>query len=532
MLKVVGQDIISGAMGFVGTEPGWLYQMGSLNGVAKASGNLLTLKQCKNKPLKGLTIYGKSEQLTFTGANLFNVSSKQSGFVSGIEIGDKVEVSQNASYPKAVYFDEITVDPTKKYSFCFWNGSTMLSNDNVRIRIYNDNNVVTEIPAKNNIVNKKFADGTTKVRVLILDEFPNLIGMFCEGSTLKAYEPYTGGQPSPSPDYPQEIKSVVNPTMKVYGKNLWNNFKTLSLGNVKQENGTYIATTGAMQVDITLDSVGARPLLLKANNAYTFSLKTTVSISRPRFICLKYTNGEIDNFIFVNQNFVNFVPKRDVEKVGFILYDSVAGDKAYDAQLEMGSEATPYEPYHEQNVILPYTLNAIPVSSGGNVTIDGQQYIADYVDVKRGKLVQKIKSVKLNELSFRYEQTPNNKSNTFIHELDSLQAGIDNGYTLCQYAVFDSVDYDIEMSEDCRCYVWRTSLTIQFKSGVDIDSVDKFTKWLESHSDASISYILVTPQEIPLTPDEIAVYKTLHTYTGITNISNDAEAWMQVVYDT
>ena len=27
------------------------------------------------------------------------------------------------------------------------------------------------------------------------------------------FEPYTGGQPSPSPDYPQEIKSVVNPTV-------------------------------------------------------------------------------------------------------------------------------------------------------------------------------------------------------------------------------------------------------------------------------------------------------------------------------
>lgn len=35
-------------------------------------------------------------------------------------------------------------------------------------------------------------------------------------------------------------------------------------------------------------------------------------------------------------------------------------------------------------------LNAIPVSSGGNVTIDGQQYIADYVDVERGKLVKRV----------------------------------------------------------------------------------------------------------------------------------------------
>ena len=202
--------------------------------------------------------------------------------------------------------------------------------------------------------------------------------------TDESYEPYTGGIPSPSPDYPQEIKSVVNPIMKVCGKNLWDNFKTLSLGNVEQKNGTYISTADTMQVDITSSSIGARPLLLKANNAYTFSLKTTVSISSPKFVCLRYTNGESNNIIFTNKNFVNFVPERDVEKIGFVLYESVAGDKAYDVQLEMGSEATSYEPYTEQSVQLPYTFNAIPVASGGNVTIDGQQYIADRVVEKDG----------------------------------------------------------------------------------------------------------------------------------------------------
>lgn len=203
-------------------------------------------------------------------------------------------------------------------------------------------------------------------------------------STNESYEPYTGGKPSPNPDYPQEIKRVVNPIMKVCGKNLWDNFKTLSLGNVEQKNGTYISTADTMQVDITSSSIGARPLLLKANNAYTFSLKTTVSISSPKFVCLRYTNGESNNIIFTNKNFVNFVPERDVEKIGFVLYESVAGDKAYDVQLEMGSEATSYEPYTEQSVQLPYTLNAIPVASGGNVTIGGQQYIADRVAEKDG----------------------------------------------------------------------------------------------------------------------------------------------------
>ena len=87
------------------------------------------------------------------------------------------------------------------------------------------------------------------------------------------YEPYTGGQPSPSPDYPQEIKSVVNPTVKV-----------------TNEDGLKVQS-------VTLNNI---------------------------------------------------------------------------------------------------TLNAIPVSSGGNVTIDGQQYIADYVDVERGKLVKMVDSSKLD----------------------------------------------------------------------------------------------------------------------------------------
>lgn len=40
---------------------------------------------------------------------------------------------------------------------------------------------------------------------------------------------------TPSPENPVEIKSVVNPTVKVCGKNLWDNFKTLLSGNVEQK---------------------------------------------------------------------------------------------------------------------------------------------------------------------------------------------------------------------------------------------------------------------------------------------------------
>lgn len=67
-----------------------------------------------------------------------------------------------------------------------------------------------------------------------------------------------------------------------------------------------------------------------------------------------------------------------------------------DASLYPDATYDDFEPYHKQTVTLPYSLNAIPVNSGGNVTINGQQYVADYVDVERGKLVKMVDSSKLD----------------------------------------------------------------------------------------------------------------------------------------
>ena len=75
---------------------------------------------------------------------------------------------------------------------------------------------------------------------------------------------------------------------------------------------------------------------------------------------------------------------------------SVAQTNKDIAQIEVG-DATLYAPYQAQTATLPYTLNAIPVSDGGNVTIDGQQYVADYVDVERGVLVRMVDSSKLDD---------------------------------------------------------------------------------------------------------------------------------------
>ena len=284
---------------------------------------------------------------------------------------------------------------------------------------------------------------------------------------------------------------------------------------------------------------------MKANNAYTFQLKTTISISNPKFVCLRYTNGEINNIIFQNKNFVNFVPKRDVEKVGFILYGSVAGDKAYDVQLEIGKEATSYEPYREQLLTLPTPngLPGIPVTSGGNYTDqNGQQWVCDEVDLERGVRVQRIASfvidaknangisvmnpyTNVNVVASARLKTPQNTSSkhqsdrcVFCEALPWIRDTWSSTVNAVNFVEDNSVDFTIEnsylgLSEASTNDERKTALVKYF--------TDK---------PCQVVYRIATPIETPLTPAEISAYKALIAYAPDTVVQASDGAGVKLDY--
>lgn len=170
--------------------------------------------------------------------------------------------------------------------------------------------------------------------------------------TDESYEPYTGGIPSPSPDYPQEIKRVVNPVVKVCGKNLL------------QPNLRY---NDRVKINI---KKGVKLTLICKNGV----------VSKGENLKFEKANGGISWFGFDKGSVKQQITLRD-DAVAFYYLFSSEPSESY--ALYIGDENT-YEPYKEQSVQLPYTFNAIPVASGGNVTIDGQQYIADRVVEKDG----------------------------------------------------------------------------------------------------------------------------------------------------
>ena len=203
----------------------------------------------------------------------------------------------------------------------------------------------------------------------------------------------------PTPENPVEIKSVVNPTVKVCGENLYPGSDLIGLTK------TY-----------TTDFI---PVILHKGKIY-FSFDTSSDTSDGRYhINAKYfdINKELmggngnESIAGNNISHVSFefdgtkaginhetIDLKNVSyvKIMFGIYATTATKITY-KNIMISATDSDFEPYKPiQTVTLPYTLNAIPVESGGNVTIDGYQYIADYVDVERGKLIRMVDSSKLD----------------------------------------------------------------------------------------------------------------------------------------
>lgn len=211
---------------------------------------------------------------------------------------------------------------------------------------------------------------------------------------------------TPTPENPVEIKSVVNPTMKVCGKNLLN---------------ATLQTTTVNGVTCTANGDGTYTLNGTATTITTFDIAQDVSCSSFRLVgcpvggahdasyelqartnnlIYGYDTGDGKN-IKADENF--FIRIRI--NTGINCNNLLFKPMIVDASLYPDATYDDFEPYKEQTVTLPYTLNAIPVSSGGNVTIDGQQYVADYVDVERGELIRMVDSSKLDNTQSIVDKT-------------------------------------------------------------------------------------------------------------------------------
>ena len=198
--------------------------------VLTASGESIVVNNSSNDQLRGLRIFGKTEQLTTTGKNLFNINAdvapEGASYVRDDSSITVIADSDLSNYGHArIMFENIKVDASKTYTISFDTNST----ENVRIGWYGCGKS-TDLSGKthysftvSDVTTSTFSVGTTVPSATI--KFSNI--QIEEGTVETSYEPYTGGVASPSPNYSQRLKSIG------VGKNLLQNTaKNLTYGGV------------------------------------------------------------------------------------------------------------------------------------------------------------------------------------------------------------------------------------------------------------------------------------------------------------
>ena len=347
------------------------------------------LADSDNGKIMDMMLYGKSEQFTATGKNLLKIRDMVQT-TRGVTVTVKDGVVALKGTATETGWAILNVDSFALDGTCILSSNITATPVKAASKSYK---VVLEQNKSKTLENEEVSFLCFTITSGKTYDVSNILVQIEKGSEATSYEPYVGGQPSPSPDYPQEIKSVVNPTVKV-----------------TNEDGLKVQS-------VTLNNI---------------------------------------------------------------------------------------------------TLNAISVSSGGNVTIDGKQYIADYVDVERGKYVQMIQT----------DQVQSNIKWTIQKQK--------KGYSLGYASIYKS---GIPTKNPGMGKAWKSNIgdssgtwsngfsfgrgtvfwIVPYENDGNITS-DDINAWLVEHP-MDIMYPLAEPIETDLTPEENEAFKALVTNYPGTNIS-------------
>ena len=494
------------------------------------------LADSDNGKIMDMMLYGKSEQKRYSGKNLLNATlqtTTQNGITCTANSDGTYTINGTATSDTLFHIGYFIFEKDTKYKIvgCPQGGSL-----NTLYRL--DGSLNANSDTGNGIVYS--GDGNKRnARIVVFNgaTVDNLLFKPMITTDLTAtyddFEPYTGGIPSPNPDYPQEIKSVANPTVKVCGKNL---FKA-TLGNVTangitctaNSDGTYILN-GTCTVSTALSKIGIFDHILN-EPLYL----TGVPSGCGSYLALGRRDG--DNILVTDGKNTKIDAGIHTDHIEFwITKGTTLNNVIFKPMLTTDPTVTydDFEPYHEQTVTLPYTLNAIPVESGGNVTIDGQQYIADYVDVERGKLVRMVYvlDASANADMFRnyWEGETDGKQYLIRTDFASPPFSIEeNAQTWCNKYNLLSNNFEYTRFDGClgkkSCVYIGNPRSIQIYLSLynqKLSTIKEQREWLKNNQ----TYIYVplnTPEEADLTTEEIAAFKALATYYPITNISINSE---------
>lgn len=485
------------------------------------SGSPTTVTDSAEMQLQGLRLYGKSEQKTTTGKNLLPITDKDVTQVNGVTFtknGDGTCTVNGTASSVAWY--RLGSDFTVQAGTYTISDGTVSNNQSH----FSDDNLTAgyNYSEKRTVTYDSEHIFKPYIRINVGSVLNNVTfkPMLNLGSEALPFEPYTGGKPSPSPEYPQEIVSAGENgsiDVEITGKNLLGLFDFHKC--YVSETNKFVSNSSSVSYSCETKKLPEK-IILSGNN-----------INRKN---ISYTNkkpevGTLFDIVNVKENPITI--KKEYEYINIhIAYGSVPDN----VQIEKGTEATSYEPY-KQPQFLPITtptgLPAIPVSSGTfGITYtdaDGQAWIADEIDFARGKYVQRVW-----QKTFDGSESWNLYGDTGFSLDNVLPEKMSNREMLCNQfrrrGGGNNSNIIIVGAISLNNSIYIENCTLVNNTLVD-DMLSKWKVHLAEHPLKVMTY-LNTPIETDLTEAQIQAYKSLATFKPTSIISNDAGAQMEVEY--
>lgn len=521
--------------------------------INSAKGERIAVGDSADAFFEGLKLFGKSEQVQTKGYQLFDASkipTKSAGGATVTNNGDGSFTISGSGNLTEYFGANYQITDKEVIKNLFKTGKLYLKNSNTFpyfLIYFVDNDGVRTIELRNGEATIT-EDILNNVARVVFSIYGDIKGAIARGTIRPmlyqdgdgTWEPYTGGKPSPSMEYKQDPESSGDSGeigINMHGYNLFDASK--------------IQTKSAGGATVTNNGDGS------------FTISGSGKLSAEHYFYADITHAEAVKLfkagkISLNNNGktypkINFSFRTDQEKTTLgdsknetetMLTEELVGDPLFYVRVffygKSGDTITPgtikpmlyqdgdgtWEPFQllrSTQFSTPNGLLGLPVGSGGNYTdSNGQQWICDELDFKRGKYVQRIKKLVFDgsedevwrrESSYVYILIKDSAPLTI--PLVNKFLGVKNTNSNANTNNFST----ISSSSALTCCL----------NGITDGELQVWTTYLQTNP-IEVLYILSTPIETDIPEETMNAYRKLYTNYPSTVIQNDSGAGMEVEY--
>ena len=531
--------------------------------IRNAEGEIITISDSAADPVRGLQIFGKTTQVATTGKQLFDVNTDEIIITNDtthyrIE-GDILAYSASHIY-SVVRFRVphkhfiagksyvLECDKITKGLVCQLLGNDVANGQSlIDIRLLNDTKRV-EFTIRDDIDMSIFDTYDHGVAYLAISLFftdeayvdSDLVveglRLYSADNPLDAWEPYTGGKPSPSPEYPQELVHVENPTVTATGVNLFDiNHATMRTGNGLT---AVINPDGSITVNGTptgkYAQVCSGTMKLPRGKYYVSGGKNAAGCAYFQLYANKIGGGQkyAINGVFV-------VDGTEAEDIHYSIQsgnelDAVNNYTLY-PMFNVGETQMEYEPYkHGGSIPSDRIVPGIHVTDGGTHTdLDGQKWVRDEIDFERGVYVGNTHLLDCGTDTFGITKHDLSNDDYLVCYLTGLPRSTNKttkvGALSTHFPVYVG---SAKLGTESCAYVYYNSInSIHISVPTTVASTKEALKQWLIDNEVKFLYPVENHTETSLTTEELAAFKALKTNYPNTTVRNDAGAEMELSYN-